>query len=39
VIEIVIDAADPGTLRLWGAVGELTERLPAGWVLIGGLMV
>jgi hypothetical protein len=24
---------------LWGAVGELTERLPAGWVLIGGLMV
>jgi hypothetical protein len=39
MIEVVIDAADPETLRLWGAVGELTERLPAGWVLIGGLMV
>jgi hypothetical protein len=39
VIEIVIDAADPETLRLSGAVGELTERLPARWVLIGGLMV
>lgn len=37
--EIVIDAADPATHRLWQAVGELTERLPAGWVLIGGLMV
>lgn len=39
MIEIVIDAADSATDRLWIAVGELAERLPAGWVLIGGLMV
>ena len=39
MIEIVIDVADPATLDLWSAVGELAERLPAGWVLIGGLMV
>jgi hypothetical protein len=39
VIEIVINAGDAPTLRLWHAVAELTERLPAGWVLIGGLMV
>lgn len=39
MIEIIIDAADPSTLQLWRAVAELTERLPAGWVLIGGLMV
>lgn len=39
MIEIVIDAADPPTLQLWRAVAELTERLPTGWVLIGGLMV
>ena len=29
MIEIVIDVADPGTLDLWSAVGELAERLPA----------
>ena len=39
MIEIVIDATDPATLQLWRAVAELSERLPAGWVLIGGLMV
>jgi hypothetical protein len=39
VIEVVIDAGDAATLRLWHSVGDLTERLPAGWVLIGGLMV
>lgn len=39
MIEIVINAGDAPTLRLWHAVAELTERLPAGWVLIGGLMV
>lgn len=39
MIEIVIDAGDAAMLRLWHAVGELSERLPPGWVLIGGLMV
>ena len=39
MIEIVIDAPDLATLQLWRAVAELSERLPAGWVLIGGLMV
>jgi hypothetical protein len=39
VIEIVVDATDPATLVLWRAVGEVAERLPPGWVLIGGLMV
>jgi hypothetical protein len=39
VIEIVINAGDESTMRLWRAVAELTERLPSGWVLIGGLMV
>jgi hypothetical protein len=39
VIEIIINDGDEATLRLWGTVAELTERLPAGWVLIGGLMV
>ena len=39
MIEIVIDATDPATLELWRAVADLSERLPSGWVLIGGLMV
>lgn len=39
MIEIVVDATDTATLLLWRAVGEVAERLPAGWVLIGGLMV
>ena len=39
MIEIVIDAADRATLGLWRAVAELATQLPAGWMLIGGLMV
>ena len=39
MIEIVVDATDPATLLVWRAVGEVAERLPPGWVLIGGLMV
>ena len=39
MIEIIIDATDPATVQLWRAVADLTDRLPAGWVLIGGLMV
>lgn len=37
--EIDIDLDDEETLKLWAAVGELVERLPGQWVLIGGLMV
>ncbi|HEV3070455.1 MAG TPA: hypothetical protein VGY76_03395 [Solirubrobacteraceae bacterium] len=37
--EIVVDLADEKTRQLWSAVGELVERLPEQWVLIGGLMV
>jgi len=37
--EIEIDLNDQETLELWTAVGELVERLPEQWVLIGGLMV
>ncbi|MEI2700886.1 MAG: hypothetical protein V9E83_00615 [Baekduia sp.] len=36
---IAIDVEDPGTRALREAVGELAGRLPADWVLIGGLMV
>ena len=36
---IVIDVHDPGTHALWEAVAELAGRLPADWVLVGGLMV
>lgn len=36
---VVIDVEDPQTLELWTAVGELVDRLPGEWVLIGGLMV
>jgi hypothetical protein len=36
---IDIDLEDPETIRLWEAVGELSQRLPGEWVLIGGLMV
>jgi hypothetical protein len=39
VIEIVISAANEPALQLWHAVAESAGRLPAGWVLIGGLMV
>jgi len=33
---VVIDVEDPQTLELWTAVGELVDRLPGDWVLIGG---
>lgn len=36
---IDIDLDDEDTLRLWTAVGDLAERLPGEWTLIGGLMV
>jgi hypothetical protein len=38
-VEIEIDVEDQDTLALWAAVGELTEKLPDRWVLIGALMV
>jgi hypothetical protein len=34
-----VDLDDEETLRLWAAIGDLVERLPGQWVLIGGLMV
>jgi hypothetical protein len=37
--EIDIDLDDEQTVLLWTAVGDLVERLPGQWVLIGGLMV
>jgi hypothetical protein len=37
--EIDIDLDDQATVDLWAAVGELAERLPGQWALIGGLMV
>lgn len=37
--EIAIDLDDDQTRKLWSAVGDLVERLPGQWVLIGGLMV
>jgi hypothetical protein len=39
VSEIDIDLEDPETVALWTAVGDLVQRLPGEWVLIGGLMV
>lgn len=36
---ITIDTGDEPTRKLWLAVGDLVDRLPNGWVLIGGLMV
>lgn len=38
-MSIEVDLDDPQTVRLWTAVGELAERLPGEWTLIGGLMV
>jgi hypothetical protein len=38
-MSIQIDLEDPQAVRLWTAVGELAERLPGEWTLIGGLMV
>ena len=37
--EIDIDLEDEESVNLWKAVGELVDRLPGEWVLIGGLMV
>ncbi len=34
-----IDLDDEEVLQLWVAVGDLVNRLPEQWVLIGGLMV
>jgi hypothetical protein len=39
VIAIAVETDDEETRALWRAVGDLTERLPGDWVLIGGLMV
>lgn len=36
---IEIDPPDEASRRLWHAVGELAERLPPDWILVGGLMV
>ena len=36
---IDIDVEDAETVELWEAVGDLVQRLPGEWVLIGGLMV
>lgn len=36
---IEVDLEDEESLKLWKAVGDLVDRLPRGWVLIGGLMV
>ena len=36
---IDIDLGDERALQLWTAVGDLAERLPGEWTLIGGLMV
>lgn len=36
---INIDLDDEETQELWVAVGDLVERLPGGWILVGGLMV
>lgn len=36
---IAIDLDDAQALELWAALGELAERLPGEWTLIGGLMV
>lgn len=36
-IEVALDNGEAG--QLWTSLGELADRLPGGWVLIGGLMV
>jgi hypothetical protein len=36
---IEVDVEDEGARELWKAVGDLVDRLPGEWVLIGGLMV
>jgi hypothetical protein len=37
--EIELRLTDEHSRRLWSSVGDLTELLPAEWVLVGGLMV
>ena len=39
MISIEIIAGNPETRMLWMQLGELTNALPEGWVLVGGLMV
>lgn len=39
MIEIDLVPADDDSERLWSGVCELAELLPAGWILVGGLMV
>jgi hypothetical protein len=39
MIEIEIEPPDDESRRLWSSLGDLVARLPAEWVLIGGLMV
>ena len=36
---IEVALADEESRKLWRALGELADRLPGEWVLIGGLMV
>jgi hypothetical protein len=37
--EVELRLADEHSRRLWSSVADLTELLPAEWVLVGGLMV
>lgn len=37
--EIELGLTDDHSRRLWSSVADLTELLPANWVLVGGLMV
>jgi hypothetical protein len=37
--EIDIDLDDEESVNLWKAVGDLVDRLPGEWMLVGGLMV
>jgi hypothetical protein len=39
MIEIEIEPSNDVSRRLWSNLGDLVALLPAGWVLIGGLMV
>ena len=36
---IEVDLEDEESRKLWKALGDLVDRLPGEWVLIGGLMV
>lgn len=39
MITVEINPEDQTTRRLWNQLGQLTDALPDGWVLVGGLMV